>query len=71
VRYGVYVALLDDSVSESEMLFRLRFVEYGVFRQCCCEVRSFRCRLSFKRCLSEDFKGFLCGLEQEWAKIPG
>lgn len=70
VRYGAYVALLDDSVSEVEMLFRLRFVEYGVFRRCYGEIRSFRCRLSFKRCLSEDFNGFLCGLEQEWAKIP-
>jgi hypothetical protein len=70
VRYGAYVSLLDDSVSEIEMLFRLRFVEYGAFRQCYCEIRSFRCRISFKRCLSLDFKGFLCGLEQEWAKIP-
>ena len=70
VRYGAYVALLDDSVSEEAMLFRLRFVEYGAFRQCYGEIRSFRCRLNFKRCLSGDFKGFLCGLEQEWAKIP-
>ena len=69
VRYGAYVALLNDCVSESEMLFRLRLVEYGVFRQCFGKIRSFRCRLSFKRCLSEDFKGFLCALEQEWAKI--
>ena len=70
VRYGAYVALLNDSVSEGKMLVRLRLVEYGVFRQCYGVIRSFRRRLSFKRCLSEDFKGFLCGLEQEWANIP-
>ena len=69
VRYGAYVALLNDGVSESEMLFKLRLVEYGAFRQCYGQIRSFRFRLSFKRCLSEDFKGFLCSLEQEWAKI--
>ena len=70
VRYGAYVALLDDSVSEVQMLFKLRFVEYRDFRQCFGEIRIFRCRLSFKRCLSEDFNGFLCALEKEWAKIP-
>lgn len=69
VRYGAYVALLNDSLPE-EMLFRLQLVEYGAFRQCYCEIRSFRRRLSFKRSLCLDFKGFLCGLEQEWAKIP-
>jgi hypothetical protein len=69
IRYGAYVALLKDSVSQEEMLFRLRLVGYGAFRRCYCEIRSFRCRLSFKRRLSLNFKGFLCGLEQEWAKI--
>jgi hypothetical protein len=41
----------------------------GKDSRCYGEIRSFRCRLSFKRCLSLDFNGFLCGLEQEWAKI--
>ena len=69
IRYGAYVALLDESMCQQELLFRLRIVDYEVFRQCYCEIRSFRRRLSFKRCLSDDFKGFLCALEQEWAKI--
>jgi len=69
VRYGAYVALLDDSVSEAQMLVKIRSVEYSDFRQYFGEIRSFRCRLSFKRCLSEDFNGFLCALEKEWAKI--
>ena len=69
VRYGAYVALLNDSLSQEDTLLRLRVVEYSVFSRCYGEIRSFRCRLSFKRCLSEDFKGFLCGLEQEWARI--
>ena len=69
VRYGAYVALLNDGVSESEMLFKLRIVEHGAFKRCYGQIRDFRFRLSFKRCLSEDFKGFLCALEQEWAKI--
>jgi hypothetical protein len=34
VRYGAYVALLNDSVSEGKMLVRLRLVEYGVFCRC-------------------------------------
>lgn len=70
IRYGAYVALLKDSLSQEEMLVRVRLAEYGTFRRCYCEIRSFRYRLSFKRCLSDDFKGFLCSLEQEWAKIP-
>ena len=69
LRYGGYVALLNDCVSESEMLFRLRLVGYGAFRLCFGEIRSFRCRLSLKRALKDDFKGFLLALEQEWAKI--
>jgi len=69
VRYGAYVALLDDSVSEAQVLVKIRSVEYSDFRQYFGEIRSFRCRLSFKRCLSEDFNGFLCALEKEWAKI--
>ena len=70
VRYGAYVALLDDSLSQGEVLFRLRLVRYGAFRRWYGEVRSFRFRLSFKRRLTGDFRGFLCALEQEWAKIP-
>lgn len=69
MRYGAYVALLNDCVSESEMLFRLRLVEYGAFRRCFGEIRSFRCRLSLKRALKDDFKGFLLALEREWAKV--
>lgn len=70
VRYGAYVSLLNDSVSAIDMLFRVRLVKFGVFRRCFCEIRSFRRRLSFKRCLSWNFNGFLSALEQEWAKIP-
>lgn len=69
VRYGAYVALLNDSVCQEELLFRLRLVEFGAFRRCYCEIRSFRHRLSFKRFLSNDFKVFLGALEQEWAKM--
>jgi hypothetical protein len=69
VRYGKYVALLNECVSESEMLFRLRVVEYDVFRRYFGEIRSFRWRLSLKRALKVDLKGFLLALEQEWAKI--
>jgi hypothetical protein len=50
-------------------LFRLRFVEYDVFRRYFGEIRSFRWRLSLKRALKDDLKGFLLALEQEWAKI--
>ena len=70
VRYGAYVSLLNETVSELDMLFRIRLVKFGVFRQCFCEIRSFRRRLSFKRCLSWNFNGFVSALEQEWAKIP-
>ena len=69
MRYGAYVALLNDCVSESELLFRLRFVEYDAFRRCFGDIRSFRGRLILKRALKDDFKGFLLALEQEWAKI--
>lgn len=69
VRYGAYVSLLDLLASQEEILFGLRRVGYGAFRRCFVEVRSFRCRLSLKRALSEDLKGFLCGLELDWAKI--
>ncbi len=34
IRYGAYVALLNDSFSMNEVLFRLRFVGNGAFRQC-------------------------------------
>ena len=69
VRYGAYVALLNDSLCQEELLFMLRLVEFGAFRRCYCEIRSFRQRLSFKRFLSDDFKGFLGVLEHEWAKM--
>jgi hypothetical protein len=68
IRYGAYVALLDPLVSQVDMLVRVRFVGYGAFRQCFREIRSFRGRLSFKRVLKEDLKGFLCSLELDWAK---
>lgn len=68
IRYGAYVALLNSSVSQEATLFKLRLVGYGAFRRCYMEIRSFRNRLSFKRCLSEDLNGFLCALELDWAK---
>jgi hypothetical protein len=70
IRYGAYVSLLDDSLCQAEVLFRLRLVGYWAFRRCYREIRSFRVRLSFKRSLAEDFKGFLFALEQEWASVP-
>lgn len=70
VRYGAYVALLDDSLSQSEVLFRLRLVGYGAFRRCFCQIRAFRGRLSLKRCLSRNFDVYIRALELEWSKIP-
>ena len=69
LRYGAYVCLLDSLASQEGMLFRLRQVDYGAFRKCFFEIRSFRDRLSFKRVLSEDLNGFLCALELDWAKV--
>jgi hypothetical protein len=51
------------------MLFRLRLVGYDTFRRFYVDIRSFRGRLSFKRVLTEDLKGFLCGLELDWARV--
>ena len=44
-------------------------VGYGVFRECFGEVRSFRCRVSFRRRLVGDFKGCVDVLEAQWAKV--
>jgi hypothetical protein len=70
VRYGAYVALLDDSLSQSEVLFRLRLVGDDAFRRCFCQIRGFRGRLSLKRSLSRNFNVCIRALELEWAKIP-
>lgn len=70
VRYGAYVALLDDSLGQGEVLFRLRLVEYGTFRRWFCQIRAFRGRLSLKRSLSMNFDVCIRALELEWAKIP-
>jgi len=69
VRYGAFVVLLDGSLGFDEVLGRFRSVVYGVFRGCFGEVRSFRCRVSFKRRLAGDFKGCVDALEAEWAKV--
>jgi len=69
VRYGSYVAFLDSSVSQRETLFRLCRVPYGDFRLCYLEIRSFKLRLSFKRCINKDLGGFLRDLEQLWAEM--
>jgi hypothetical protein len=69
VRYGAYVALLDDSLSENEMLFRLQLVGYDAFCQYLRQIRSFRCRLSLKRSLSRNFDVCIRALRLEWAKI--
>jgi hypothetical protein len=71
IRYGAYVSLLDGSVSQAEMLFRLRRVGYETFCRCYVEIRSFSGRLSFRRALSEDLNGFLTVLELDWAKSAG
>ena len=56
--------------SEVQMLVKLRFVEYMDFRRCFGEIRSFRRRLSFKRCYIKNSMVFLCFfMEKEWAKI--
>lgn len=69
IRYGAYVALQDPVVSQGEMLFSLRLVGYDAFRRWYVDIRSFRGRISFKRALKEDLKGFLCGLEFDWARV--
>jgi hypothetical protein len=70
VRYGAYVALLNDSLSELEVLVRLRIVGHDAFRLCYRQIRSFRDRLSLKRSLSKNFNVCIRALELEWAKIP-
>jgi hypothetical protein len=59
VRYGAYVALINDSLGQNEVLFRLRFVGDYAFCQCYCQIRSFRRRLSLKRSLSKNFRVFV------------
>jgi hypothetical protein len=70
VRYGAYVALLNDSLSELEVLVWLRLVGYDAFRLCYRQIRSFRDRLSLKRSLFKNFNVCIRALEIEWAKIP-
>ena len=69
VRYGAYVALLNDSLSEHEVLFGFGFVKNDAFRLCYRQIRSFRDRLSLKRSLSKNFNVCIRALELEWAKI--
>lgn len=69
VRYGAYVALLNDSLSQSDVLFRLRLVGNDAFRESYRQIRGFRCRLSLKRSLSKNFNGCIRSLGLEWAKI--
>jgi len=69
VRYGAYVALINDSLSENEALFRLRLVKHDAFGLCYRQIRSFRDRLSLKRSLSRNFKVCIRAIELEWAKI--
>jgi hypothetical protein len=68
VRYGAYVALLDSTICQREMLARFCCVSYGVFWLCFGTIRQFRLRLSFKRSLSKDLEGFLHSQELSWAK---
>lgn len=42
VRYGAYVALLNGSLSQGEVLLGLRFVGYDVFCRCFCQIMAFR-----------------------------
>jgi hypothetical protein len=69
IRYGAYVVLLNDALSQSDVLFRLRLVGNGAFRESYGQIRGFRCRLSFKRSLSKNFNGCIRALGLEWAKI--
>ncbi|MDR2203322.1 MAG: hypothetical protein LBE76_03295 [Nitrososphaerota archaeon] len=69
VRYGAFVVLFDGFLGFDEVLGRFRSVVYGVFRECFGEVRSFRCRVSFKRRLAGVFKVCLGVLEAEWAEV--
>ena len=68
VRYGAFVVLLDGGLGCDELLLRFRSVGYGGFRRCFGEVRAFKCRAGLKRRLVKNFKGYVCGLEAEWAK---
>ena len=69
MRYDAYVALLNDSLSEHEVLFGFGFVKNDAFRLCYRQIRSFRDRLSLKRSLSKNFNVCIRALELEWAKI--
>jgi hypothetical protein len=69
LRFGASVALLNDSLSELEVLFRLRLIGHDAFHLCYQLIRIFRDRLSLKRCLSRNFKVCIRAIEIEWAKI--
>jgi hypothetical protein len=69
VRYGAFVVLLDDSLSQEELVVRFGSVGYGVFRRWFGEIRGFRVRLHLRRCLSKGFCGSISGLEREWAAL--
>jgi hypothetical protein len=68
LRYGAFVALFEDGVSQSEVLVRFGVVTYEVFALCYGRLRGFSVGGSFRRCLLRNFKGYLCGLEAAWAK---
>jgi hypothetical protein len=69
VRYGAYVVLLDDVLSQKELFVRFGSVGYEVFRHWFLVIRGFRARLSLKRCLSKGFCVSVLGLESEWATV--
>jgi hypothetical protein len=68
LRYGAFVALFEEGLSQSEVLVRFGFVEYSVFALCYNRIRGFSVGGSLRRCLAKNFKGYIHGLEAEWTK---
>ena len=69
VRYGAFVVLLDDGLSQRELCVRFGSVGCDVFRLWFGVIRGFRVRLHLRRCLSKGFCGAVSGLESEWARV--
>lgn len=68
LRYGAYVALLDRSASQREVLGWFRLVEWDEFCGCYLGVRGFRVGVGLRRVVSRDLGGFLRSLELDWAR---
>jgi len=68
LRYGAYVALLDRSASQRDVLGWFRLVGWDVFRGCFLGVRGFRVGVGLRRVVFGDLGGFLRSLELDWAR---